>query len=74
MAKEFSYEITEEVGIIGDPAECHKEVNKISWNEGEPKLDIRVWSPNSEKMSKGISLDEDEAKQLYEILKGHYDG
>lgn len=74
MAKEFSYEITEELGIIGDPSEWHKEVNKISWNEGEPKLDIRVWSPNSEKMSKGISLDEDEAKQLYEILKGHYDG
>lgn len=74
MAKEFSYEITEEFGIIGDPSEWHKEVNKISWNEGEPKLDIRVWSPNSEKMSKGISLDEDEAKQLYEILKGHYDG
>ena len=71
---DFKYEIKKELGIIGDPAEWHKEVNVISWNEGEPKLDIRVWSPNSEKMSKGISLDEEEAQQLYEILKGHYDG
>lgn len=74
MAKDFSYEITDELGIIGDTAEWHKEVNVISWNGGEGKLDIRVWSPNSEKMSKGISLDDEEAHQLYEILKGRYDG
>ena len=44
------------------------EVNNISWNGGEPKYDIRDWDPNHEKMGKGITLSEEEAKQLYIAL------
>ncbi len=43
-----------------------KELNKVSWNGAEPKYDIRDWSPDHEKMGKGITLTDDEA----EILKG----
>lgn len=33
-----------------------KELNKISWNGGEPKYDIRDWAPEHEKMRKGVTV------------------
>lgn len=38
----------------------HKELNIVSWYGGPDKLDIRGWSDDHEKMTKGISLTEDE--------------
>lgn len=35
----------------------------------EPKFDIRVWSPNHEKMGKGITLTEEELLNLLDIVK-----
>nr|WP_205762911.1 PC4/YdbC family ssDNA-binding protein [Aneurinibacillus aneurinilyticus] len=34
-----------------------KELNLISWNGREPKYDICEWSPEREKMGKGVMLD-----------------
>ena len=45
-----------------------KEFNLVSWNEKEPKYDIRDWSPDHEKMGKGVTLTEDELKRLKEFL------
>lgn len=42
----------------------HTELNIISWYGKEPKLDIRGWSDDHEKMTKGISLTEDEFIQI----------
>lgn len=33
------------------------------------KYDLRDWSPEHEKMGKGITLSADEVQKLYEILK-----
>jgi len=41
-----------------------KELNLISWNEGEPKYDIRDWAPEREKMGKGVTLTEEEFNAL----------
>lgn len=66
---EFTYEIVEELGVISENAKgWRKELNLISWNGGEAKFDVREWSPNHEKMGKGITLSEEEAKQLYMLL------
>ena len=46
-----------------------KELNKISWNGGEPKYDIRDWAPQHEKMGKGVTLTHDEAEKLSALLK-----
>jgi len=46
-----------------------KELNHISWNEREPKYDIREWSPDRSKMSKGISFTKDEVIKLSGMLK-----
>ena len=47
-----------------------KELNLVSWNGGVPKYDLRDWSPNHEKMGKGITLNADEVQELYKILGG----
>ncbi|MCR5097842.1 MAG: NERD domain-containing protein [Lachnospiraceae bacterium] len=41
---------------------------KVSWNGAEPKYDIRDWSPDHEKMGKGITLTDEEAEILKSLL------
>lgn len=49
--------------------QCLKELNKISWNGGEPKYDIRDWAPEHEKMGKGTTLTQEEVENLLVLLK-----
>lgn len=46
-----------------------RQLNLISWNDGEPKYDIRDWSPDGTRMGKGISLSHDELAILKGILE-----
>ena len=60
---EMNYEIKENILTLPKKNETdvyHLELNRISWFGKEPKLDIRGWSYDHEKMTKGISLTEDE--------------
>ena len=67
---DFKYEIVERLGVLQVSAGgWTKELNKISWNEREPKYDIREWSPDRVKMSKGVSFTKEEILKLREILK-----
>lgn len=67
---EFKYEITEEIGILSENAKgWTKELNMISWNEGEPKYDIREWAPEKARMSKGITLTREEMQEIVDLLK-----
>ena len=45
-----------------------RELNLISWNGAAPKYDIRDWSPEHQKMGKGIALSADEIEKLKTIL------
>ncbi|WP_320047480.1 PC4/YdbC family ssDNA-binding protein [uncultured Ilyobacter sp.] len=66
---DIKFEIVENLGVIGEGAKgWKKEVNFISWNNRAPKIDIRDWDSNHEKMGKGITLSKEEAKKLKEIL------
>ena len=44
-------------------------MNLVSWNGVDPKYDLRDWAPNHEKMGKGITLTEEELRELKEIIK-----
>lgn len=67
---EFKYEITEEIGVLGENARgWTKELNMISWNGSKPKYDIRDWAPDHSRMGKGVTLTEDEAETLKELLE-----
>lgn len=66
----FSFEIIETVAVLSENQQgWTKELNLISWNEREPKYDIRDWSPNHEKMGKGITLTKEELNNLGKILQ-----
>ena len=66
---DFKYEIVEEIGVLSENAKgWRKELNKISWNGAEPKYDIRDWAPGREKMGKGVTLTEEEAQALRDLL------
>ncbi len=68
---ELKFEITEELGVLSTNAKgWTKELNKVSWNEREPKYDLREWSPDHTRMGKGITLTEDEIDSLRAILNG----
>lgn len=66
---DIKYEIVEELGVISESAKgWKKELNLISWNGAAPKYDLRDWSPEHEKMGKGITLSPDEVQELYKLL------
>lgn len=46
-----------------------KELNIVSWAGNAPKFDIREWSPDHTKMSKGVTLSGAEAETLLGCLK-----
>ncbi|AOA00079.1 MULTISPECIES: YdbC family protein [Carnobacterium] len=70
MAKEFSYEIMEEIAVLSENAKgWRKEFNLVSWNGNPPKFDIRDWAPDHEKMGKGLTLTNEEITVLKEHLK-----
>lgn len=66
---DIKFDIEKEIGIISESAKgWNKELNLISWNQREPKYDIRDWSQDHSKMTKGITLSLDELKKLKELL------
>ncbi len=66
---DIKYDIVEEIGILSENSKgWRKEINRISWNGGEPKYDIRDWAPNHEKMGKGATMTKEEVIKLKEIL------
>lgn len=66
---EITFEITKELGVISETSKgWTRELNLVSWNDREPKFDIRDWSPDHTRMSKGVSLTEEEMKKLVELF------
>lgn len=66
---DIKFEIKETVGVLSESAKGWvKELNLISWNDKEPKYDIREWSPDHQKMGKGVTLSREELMRLKEIL------
>ena len=69
MATEINYEIIKEIGVLSESAKgWRKEFNLVSWNGSNPKYDLRDWSPDHEKMGKGVTLSSDEARKLCDFL------
>lgn len=67
---EIKFEVTQTLGILSEGSKgWQKEVNLISWNDRSPKLDIRDWGPEHERMGKGVTLNKQELKNLQECLK-----
>ncbi|HQO69115.1 MAG TPA: PC4/YdbC family ssDNA-binding protein [Clostridia bacterium] len=66
---DITYEIKKEIGILSEATTgWTRQVNMISWNGRDAKLDIRDWAPEREKAGKGMTLTKDEVKKLVELL------
>ncbi len=66
---DIKFEIKEHMGILSESNKgWTKELNLISWNDREPKFDIREWDPDHQKMGKGITLSREEIITLREVL------
>lgn len=71
MMADIKYDIVKEIGVLSENAKgWTKEINLISWNERDPKYDIREWSPEHEKMGKGVTITAEELKKLRDMLNG----
>ena len=64
----IKFEIVEHITTISERGKWTLELNRVSWNGNPPKLDLRSWSEDHEKCSKGIKLTHDEALALREVL------
>lgn len=70
---EVSFELLEHIGVIGSKDNgWTKEVNIVAWNGGTGKVDVREWDPKHIRMSRGITLFEDEAEKLTRALADRY--
>jgi hypothetical protein len=66
---EIKYEIVKPIGVLSKSSSgWTKELNLISWNDREPKYDLRDWSADHEKMGKGATLTREELLALKELL------
>lgn len=66
---EIKYEIVKHLGVIAESSKgWTKELNLVSWNDREPKYDLREWSPDHQKMGKGVTLSNEEADKLKKLL------
>lgn len=67
---EVKYEIKRHLAVLNrnERTGWTKEANVVAWNDGAEKLDIRDWNPDHSKMSRGVTLSEDEARILSKAL------
>lgn len=66
---DFSFKIEENVAVISTgKGGWNLELNKVAWGEREAKYDLRSWSPDHQKMGKGLTFTTEELKSLKEKL------
>jgi hypothetical protein len=52
---DIKFEITEHIGVLSEGSKgWTKEINRVSWNDRDPKIDIREWSPDHTKHCKAL--------------------
>ena len=77
MAKtkdDFTCDIIETLGVLNtSKAGWTKELNRVSWNGDDPKFDLREWSPDHEKCSKGTTFTEEEGKVIANLLRKYFE-
>ena len=67
------FELMERIGVLSRKDNgWTREVNIVAWNDGPGKVDIREWDPDHKRMTKGVTLFEEEAETLTKILARRY--
>ena len=69
----INYRIVRPLGTLGTNGNITTELNLISYNNYKPKLDLRKWEKKGDNkiLQRGLTLTDDEAKNLYNALKDY---
>lgn len=68
---EVKFEIKQHIGTLStNDKGWSVELNLVSWNDKDPKYDLRSWNEDHSRMGKGITMTKEELTNLLEILKG----
>lgn len=68
--RDIVFEIKEHIGVIENfPTGWTKEINMVSWNGAPAKVDIRDWDKDHERMSRGVTLTEENMGKIMEMMK-----
>ena len=66
---EIKSEIVQEICVLSESARgWTKELNLVSWNDREPKFDIREWAPEHSRMGKGVTLSKEEMQMILDTM------
>ncbi len=69
MADDFSFNIEKSIGLVAEgKGGWNMELNLVSWGGRPAKYDLRSWSPDHEKMGKGLTLTKEELLALKDLL------
>lgn len=67
------FDLMERIGVLSRKDNgWTREVNIVAWNDGPGKVDIREWDPDHKRMTRGVTLFEDEAERLTKVLARRY--
>ena len=67
---EIKYEIVEKIAVLSTTDKgWSKELNLVSWNDREPKYDLRDWNEEHDKMGKGVTLTKEELEMLNQAIE-----
>ena len=73
---DVTFEIQEHIAVLdevgGREEKWTKEINVVAWNGGKPKIDVRDWNESHERMSRGITLTEEQAMKMTKALVDRY--
>lgn len=74
IVSNFKYDLQQQIGVVGTSADgvYTIEVNLISFQGKEPKIDIRRWNRETDRMCKGVSLSIHEAAKLKDVLDAYF--
>lgn len=66
---DIQFEIMEHVGVLSENNKgWKKELTLTSWNNRQPSFDLRTWSPEYDKMGKGLTFTQEELIALRDLL------
>ncbi|MBO7582729.1 MAG: YdbC family protein [Treponema sp.] len=69
MADDFSFSIEQSLGLVTEgKGGWNLELNLVSWGGRPAKYDLRSWSPDHQKMGKGLTLTKEELIALKDLL------
>lgn len=68
MKDKITYDIVEEIAVLSTRGSWTLELNRVAWNGGQPKYDIRSWDGDHARMGKGVTLSDDEMDALLGVM------